>query len=944
MDPCEPNPERRRKLEAKSKRPRNRRRSTLSTEDDKAELLSSPRSCEGSDDRSGEEIWRHKTRHRPKDCCCLQDGCCKNDDGCCGGDDFSGSPVCPCHESQMMEAVKERLEVDVCGVCMEDGRLRRCCNRHYCTYCYQSTGNCPGCHLMTVNKTEEIKDGEECRKCLRQGFRRKCCGEFFCSDCYFSSGHCPSCQKLAERRVKYERMPRDPGLVPVLLGYLVTLLVTVAVLACFAVVVVNNKSLPVTLFGQTCYGFFPQCIEDPKCIDFSGNISDGIGPITEWGRCEHETSVNKVYGSYCIYDKQVFVYSREKWGFDLCKNDFLDNYNGVYVFEDTFDMWAGVDFSSAYMASARWDHITNGQLSAACGSPDGKDALYFSGANYREAETLDVDIRYGGKVIFQMKMGPYAADTSTVTCKPAYGGNVYLYSSFDAGTTWNVLTILETWTYRSEAFHKVEVEVAANEGGNNTMRFKWKQENFENAFEHWALDNVQIVSYFPSGWHEGLNFVEQTRGEETTLREIQCCLNSEQCDLSKSRQEETDCSIYDRETSNERALMGAELFVVLAGLVSLARSTYRMGEVFIMQGWEYVLPAFLRKKRPKIFMADDPVPGAQDGSFCLDVDRRWQLRFLVMTCTPLGVCSLYCAALLRNFFLVEDVPLLPDQVHTTLRLKVHVSGLFLLAAGTDVFNVFLLARDVVCVLPVWLPSVEVDLRTSAGWLRVGDEKTYLKDIKDTQMFSRRFCVCLAGGYVVGVFPWCLIALVVKYNYLPYNVSRYTTNILGALVVLRAWLGPEWLLKTGYALEWLLTVNMYKRDDIGNAMAAGKTKHLMVYSSVFGTLLTMGLMQLFNTSFFTLISLAAVGACAFYGMMLSVVQGLPITPKIKLTTIGRRESNNTRLFIRVHRRALCPCDRHLNNCGPMHSRDEIMCIFVRDTLSFSEMLRGDDTVE
>lgn len=50
------------------------------------------------------------------------------------------------------------------------------------------------------------------------------------------------------------------------------------------------------------------------------------------------------------------------------------------------------------------------------------------------------------------------------------------------------------------------------------------------------------------------------------------------------------------------------------------------------------------------------------------------------------------------------------------------------------------------------------------------------------------------------------------------------------------------------------------------------------------------------------------------------------------------------MIRVHRRVLCPCKRRLEQCGEMHSRDELLCVFVRDPLTFSEMLRGDETVE
>lgn len=56
--------------------------------------------------------------------------------------------------------------------------------------------------------------------------------------------------------------------------------------------------------------------------------------------------------------------------------------------------------------------------------------------------------------------------------------------------------------------------------------------------------------------------------------------------------------------------------------MSLARSLYRTGEGIALEGWEYAVPLFLRKKRSKIFMADDPVPGSMNKIFKLDVDPR----------------------------------------------------------------------------------------------------------------------------------------------------------------------------------------------------------------------------------------------------------------------------------------------------------------------------------
>lgn len=214
-----------------------------------------------------------------------------------------------------------------CNVCLEDGKLRTCCDRHYCKLCYQSTGNCPGCDLITVGANRgllplstsaqkapadatgfggQVQEGEECRLCLRQGFTRKCCGDFYCSDCYFKTGHCPGCQKHTTRGIRYQRIPRDPGFVPVLFGYLATFLVSLAALACIAVVVANNRSFITTVFGRTCYGFFPSCRGDIKCVEFDGgSASSGLKPITRWSECDDESTVNKVYGNYCVFDKAV---------------------------------------------------------------------------------------------------------------------------------------------------------------------------------------------------------------------------------------------------------------------------------------------------------------------------------------------------------------------------------------------------------------------------------------------------------------------------------------------------------------------------------------------------------------------------------------------------------------------------------------------------------------
>lgn len=121
---------------------------------------------------------------------------------------------------------------------------------------------------------------------------------------------------------------------------------------------------------------------------------------------------HKKYASHHIYlvniyhlkkraKKQVFVYSNEKWGFDFCVDEFVPS-AGAYVFEDTFEMWSSDNLSSNTLASARWDHVTNGRPSDVCGIGNGAGTMMFSGANFREVETLDMDMRWGVLDVYVM--------------------------------------------------------------------------------------------------------------------------------------------------------------------------------------------------------------------------------------------------------------------------------------------------------------------------------------------------------------------------------------------------------------------------------------------------------------------------------------------------------------------------------------------------------------
>lgn len=65
-----------------------------------------------------------------------------------------------------------------------------------------------------------------------------------------------------------------------------------------------------------------------------------------------------------------------------------------------------------------------GQVDDLCGTGQGSNALHFSGADNRYAQTVPLDVRYGAVVKFLLTFGPKMNDPVYSDCKPALSGNV----------------------------------------------------------------------------------------------------------------------------------------------------------------------------------------------------------------------------------------------------------------------------------------------------------------------------------------------------------------------------------------------------------------------------------------------------------------------------------------------------------------------------------------
>ena len=146
-----------------------------------------------------------------------------------------------------------------CFQCFEEATKRKCCDGQLCDFCYDTSGACPACGvavkdgkpLAEVDVVEQIDLSEldaeaaeaerqrrlkreitqellECRICLNPGVRRKCCDGCVCDGCYSKRPTCPVCGKDAAKRGLGNFSLDDPGMLPVLAGWCLTLFVVAA--------------------------------------------------------------------------------------------------------------------------------------------------------------------------------------------------------------------------------------------------------------------------------------------------------------------------------------------------------------------------------------------------------------------------------------------------------------------------------------------------------------------------------------------------------------------------------------------------------------------------------------------------------------------------------------------------------------------------------------------
>lgn len=471
-----------------------------------------------------------------------------------------------------------------CFLCIEPGATKRkCCNALYCDHCYIKNGKCPNCDVETkiekrTGATFQVKaysEHEECRVCLEPGQKRPCCNNYYCDNCFYRNPNCRSCGTPVGNIGDAKRAEEKARLVSVVWGWTVTIFIILATISITGLILANEVNAPVGIFDFNCYGFFRSC-GFYVCIDLDQSVADGynpLPPLSSWRRCDLDSQV-KLQSRACIYDRLLYFQSERQLGFDVCTEHFDE---GVYVFEDNFENWRNTSFTSNRMRSALWNNVVNGISSTFCGSGNhfgGTNAMTFGGNFNRFAETKDLDVSSGGWIEFEMFMPPIGFDTTEEFCKTGFIGTVFVDYSIDQGGNWTTLESFDPSLRRQESFFKSQLLLPQSAMTEQT-RFRFIQPTFEEARDHWALDNVKVLRFLPNNWDSSSSFRMSVKYAWDMIQKAQCCLDTDWCSRRFSEKEVEQCSeLFTWYTGQDYLVRLSEILLCFAVLVNILKFIY----------------------------------------------------------------------------------------------------------------------------------------------------------------------------------------------------------------------------------------------------------------------------------------------------------------------------------------------------------------------------------
>lgn len=752
------------------------------------------------------------------------------------------------------------------------------------------------------NHLDDFPEEEECSSCLDKGIFRKCCKKYYCHICYYNENKtCPGCGSSIHR--SGASIPKSkPTKLAVLASWGLTFSIILILLGVISAFVLHNRHRPETVWQDTCHGWFPSC-DKPICLDVD---KDSTLMPTTYKFCSFSQTVNKVIGNRCIIDPQLYKESNGTSGFDIClqsdsqhqrstpsssksKKEFE---SGIYVFEENFDYWKNeTDYTSQsiVMKSARWSYMINARATDICGinvivrpheverPPTEEEtaykvpsALVFSGVQNRYAETIPLDVRYGGMVEFFLKFAPLVENELAVECKSSFSGDITLSYSVDDGLNWEIIRTYPVWKYRKVKFSHIN-ETIPLEAQSNHTQFKWEQPAFDSIRDFWAIDDIRIFHKFELSWRQSDWFLSRKSKRWDMDQKEQCCLDTERClNFPNYKSLEIDCnSDKHRKNANYRVKIVDMFLIAAATLTILKKGCHDF------QNWNEDSDAPVEVETVGSLTYSSIAPSER--KFSLNTSRSWQIFAFIVLIAPFVS---FVVILLLHVLHFDDY----YNMSSIQTVFVYV------AIGLDFWTIRSLSTNILQFWPFHVQQrIKIDMSKEEFVLKIGEELVPILDISNVESFTEKFYAMLFASVVISGIPLGTICILIKSMGMKYTQYIVFLNAFGLSLIIRSILGPKWFLEIFIAITWIFSPSMIARDEMGRALAKPSVRHVVTNATVVSILLYIVLFVTFEplrTASFDrkiLIFSLVLMIGSISGSTLGMMRGLPITSRIYLTT-------------------------------------------------------------
>lgn len=266
-------------------------------------------------------------------------------------------------------------------------------------------------------------------------------------------------------------------------------------------------------------------------------------------------------------------------------------------------------------------------------------------------------------------------------------------------------------------------------------------------------------------------------------------------------------------------------------------------------------------------------------------------------------------------------------------IQINSLGMNFFAMVCDFKELYHTLKFVVPCRDEWVPYITLDLSQDINSLFVGPFIVKLPDVSEVALFPQSFAYACAAAYIVGCFPWCLALLVIRAQYLPYPIARIITPTFGAVMFLRAVLGPGFLVKMMFSLYYVLAFDFKVRESMGVACQSEKTWVTSVNAALMLAIVGAFLCAAINIAWASITFGALFLVGLVYGAVVGFTHELPIRPWMCLTVLEQGT------WLRVKKKQACPCLYWGKYCTDMHTATEVFIVYPTDPIKFTGMIQG-----